>query len=150
MAIEDEFATRMTGDATLMAILTGGVFKSGTVGPLGITRETATGAFDANGYLEPSVLVRQRSKVPTGDVEDYTDQSTSTSQIVEIWLYEDSAGYTNIDAAMQRIYDLFQGHQLTGTFEARLANTIERARDEGSLNGASMARMDFQVISIIQ
>lgn len=133
-----------------MAILLGSVFKSGTVGPLGITRDTAAGAFDANGYLEPSALVKQRGNVPTGDVEDYTDQSTSASQIVEVWIYEDSPGYTNIDAAAQRIYDLFQGHQLTGTFEIRLANVLDRQRDEGSLNGASLARLDWQVISIIQ
>lgn len=149
MAIEDDFATRMTADATLMLILTGGVFKSGTVGPLGITRETAAGAF-SGGYLRPCALVKQGGNVPTGDIEDYTDQSTSASRRVEVWLYEDSPGYTNIDAAAQRIYDLFQGHQLTGTFEIRLANVLDRQRDEGSLSGASMARMDFQVISIIQ
>src|SRR5687767_4948085 len=135
MAIEDAFEARMEADSALMLILTGGVHTSGDVGLEGITREAVPGAF-SGGYLLPTALIRQRGRIPTADVVDYDEQITSARQIVEVWLYEDR-GYTSIDAASARIYTLFQGHIMDDTFEIRLANVIDRQRDEGSLAGAS-------------
>jgi hypothetical protein len=149
VAREDDFAARMEADTTLMAILTGKVWASGEVGLEGITRDAAPTAFDASGWLKPCALVRQRGNVPTFDVVDYDAQVTSARQIVEIWLYQDS-GYAAIDAAMARLYTLFQGHIMAGTFEIRLANDVDRQRDTGALAGASLRRLDFQVDSIIQ
>lgn len=148
MTRENDFATRMIADTTLIAILTGGVYQSGLVGLEGITRETTPAAF-SSGYLRPCALVKQRGNVFTGEVEDYTDLSAAARQVVEVWLYEDR-GYTAIDAAAARIYALFQGYQFGGTFDIRLANVIDRQRDAGSLNGASLARLDWQVDSIYQ
>lgn len=147
MVREDEFATRMLADVTLMAILTGGVFKSGTVGRLGITRDSAAGAFDAGGYLRPCALVRDRALVPDGVVRDAIVRAVSTAQVVEVWLYEDT-GFTAIDAALARLLTLFEGYQFTTGFPAEWVNTINRVRDEGALLGASMARMDFLIRSV--
>lgn len=149
MSREGDFAARMTGDATLMAILTGGVHQAGLLGVERITRETVAAAFDANGYLKPCALVQQRADVPTGDVVDYIAQVTSNRQIVEIWVYQDSPGYTAIDAALARLRTLFFGYQFSDTFELRIANVLDRERDDGSLAGASMARQDWQVDSIV-
>lgn len=148
VAIEDDFRTRMIGSTTLMAILTGGVHVSGTVGPLGITRETTPSAFDANGWLKPCALVKQAGNIPTFDVQDHDSQLVSARQRVEIWLYQDR-GYTAIDAAYALIYALFQGKPVGDTFEAVLVNDIDRQRDMGALAGASMRRLDFQLDSII-
>lgn len=147
MSRESDFATRMTGDATLMAILTGGVFKSESIGLEGITRATATGAFDTNGYLKPCALVKQRGLIPDGQIADGISQKTSAAQVVEVWLYQDQL-YTSIDSAMARLYTLFQGYQLSDTFPIEWVNTIDRQRDDGALKGKSLARMDFQVRSI--
>jgi hypothetical protein len=146
MTREADFATRMTGDATLMLILTGGVFKTETVGVEGITRETTPAAF-SSGYLLPCALVRQRAIVPDGIVEDDIEQDTSVRQVVEIWLYEDR-GYTSIDAAASRLFVLFQGWQPSDAFPVKLINQIERMRDEGALKGASLGRLDFETFSI--
>lgn len=148
MAREDDFATRMTGDATLMAILTGGVHKAGTVGIEGITRDATPAAF-SGGYLLPCALVAQEGNVPTSDVVDYIAQHTSARQRVQIYLYQDSPGYTAIDAAYARLYILFQGHRFSDTFDIRLANDNDRQRDIGSLAGASMRVLDWQVDSIL-
>lgn len=148
MAREDDFKTIMAADATLVAILTGGVYTSGVVGLEGITRDTVPAAF-SGGYLLPCALVRQRGNIPTGDVEDYNDQTTSASQIVEIWLYQDR-NYTQIDLAAARLYVLFQGRVMNDSFEIRLANDLDRQRDEGSLDGASLRRLDWQVVNIIE
>lgn len=147
MAREDDFASRMTGDATLMVILTGGVFKSGTVGDEGITRETAPDAFDANGYLEPCALVVQRAAVPDNQVRDGIAQHTSTVQVVEVWLYQDS-GYTQIDLAKARLYVLFEGYQFNDSLPVESVNEVGRERDDGALAGASLERVDFAVYSV--
>lgn len=148
MATEDLFKTRMVADSTLMAILGGGVFTAGTVGDLGVTRETTPAAFDTSGYLKPSALVRQRGNVPDGNVRDGMAQVTSAIQVVEIYMYQDS-GYDQIDLALARLYDLFEGYQFANSFPAELVNIIDRQRDTGALAGASLARMDFAVFNII-
>lgn len=147
MSRENDFASRMTADATLMAVLTGGVFKTETTGVEGIVRETAPTAFDANGYLKPCALVRQRALIPDGIVEDDIEQDTSVRQVVEIWLYEDR-GYTSIDAAASRLFVLFQGYQFADAFPAKLISQIERQRDMGALNNASLGRLDFEIFSV--
>lgn len=150
MAHEDEIAALLEADATLLAILTGGVYTAGTVGLDGITRESAPDAFDASGWLLPCALVKQRGNVPTSDVRDYDAQVTSATQVVEVWLYSDQGdGYTAIDQAKDRIYTLLQGEMLSDSFEVTLTNVIDRQRDTGALNGSSMARMDFAVYSLI-
>lgn len=146
MTREADFAARMTGDATLMAILTGGVFQAGNVGVEGISRETTPTAF-SGGFLLPCALVRQRALVPDGIVEDDIAQDTGFRQVVEIWLYEDR-GYTSIDSAANRIFVLFQGYQFADSFPVKLVNQIERERDPGALSGASLARLDWEVFSV--
>ncbi len=147
MATEDTIAAKLNTDATLLAILTGGVYARGALGREGLTRETATAAFDANGYLEPCAVVAQRALVPDGNVQDQMSQQASASQVVEIYLYEDT-GYDNIDAAMDRIYALLQGYQLSGAFPLEWTNTVDRQRDRGALDGASLARMDWAIYQV--
>lgn len=148
MSREADFAARMTADSALMLILTGGVYRAELVGLEGLTRETTPNAFDANGYLKPSVLVRQRGNVPDGTVRDGLAQVVSTTQVVELYLYEDR-GYTAIDAALARLFVLLEGHIFAGSYPVELVNVIDRARDEGALNGASLARQDWAVYSIL-
>lgn len=148
---QNDFYNRMIGDTALTTTLTGGIFKSEDVGIEGISRTTTPSAFDALGeYLKPCALVTQRSLVPTGDVLDYGTQVISARQVVEIFLYADSgAGFTAIDTAIARLKVLFMGYVFAGTFEVTLANLIDRARDEGALQGSAMAKMDWQVDSIM-
>lgn len=144
MAREGDFKTRMTGDATLMAILTGGVFVSGETGRDGLTRGDIAGS---DGWIRPAALVRERAVVPDGWVHDQEAQHASARQVVEIWLYED-ASYAAIDAAMNRLYTLFQGYMFTDTYPIEWIGGINRQRDEGSLLGASLGRIDFAVFSV--
>lgn len=146
MSLEAEFKTAMEADATLMAVLTGGVYTSAEAGRDGITRTDTPGAF--SDYLLPCALVKQRGLLPDFFIEDSIEQMASTVQIVEIWLYEDS-GYTNIDLALAQLFITFFGNQLNGSFELTLINTIDRETDSGQLNGASMARQDWQVNKIL-
>lgn len=148
MSIETDFQDRMEADATLMAILTGGVYVSGELGPLGINRTDAPGAFDGNGYLLPCALVRERPLVPDLEVNDYLEQVASATQVVEIYIYQDR-GYSSIDAALDRLFVLFFGYQFNGTFPLEWLGTLNRERDQGALDGKSMARMEWLVPFII-
>lgn len=148
MSRESEVKAVLAADATLMAILTGGVFASEDVGVEGISRETTPGAF-SSGYLKPCALVKQRVEMVTPDVEEFDSLYISTSQIVEIWLYEDR-GYSSIDSAKSRILTLLNGKILTQSFEMKLAMIVHRQRDLGALKGASLERMDWQIWAVIQ
>lgn len=150
MAREDEVAAILEADVTLMAILTGGVYTSGELGPLGITRDTAEGAFDADGWLQPCALVKEAPTVSTSDVTDYEAQVQSARQRVEIWLYQDQGSYAALDSARARIYTLLQGYVFDDSFELSLAQEWTRQRDPGALSGASMARQDWRVDFIKQ
>lgn len=146
MSREDDFQTLLEADGTLMAILTGGVYTKAETGRDGITRDATPDAF-SSGFLVPCALVKQRGLVPDNAIRDSEEQETSAAQVVEIYIYEDS-GYTNIDAAVARIKTLLVGHLFSDSFEVEWFNMIDRERDTGALQGASMARMDFSVRSI--
>lgn len=150
MSRESQFETLLEADATLMALLTGGVFTKESTGVEGITRETATSAFDANGYLKPCALIRERELVPDNAVRDPMAQKTSAAQVVEVWLYADAgAGYTAISSAKDRIYTMLEGYQFSGDgFEVQWVNSLGNLRDMGALKNSCMSRIDFIVYSI--
>lgn len=148
MSIETDFETRMEADTTLMAILTGGVYTAGALGRLGINRTDTPAAFDGNGYLLPCALVRERPLVPDLQVNDFLEQIASATQVVEIYVYQDT-GYGSIDSALARLFTLFFGYNFTRTFPLEWIGTLNRERDQGALDGKSMARMEWLVPFVI-
>ena len=152
MSREADFYTILNADATLLATLTGGVWKRELLGVEGITRQTAAAAFDATtGYLKPCALIAERATVPDGAVKDLMVRVVSTRVIVEVYLFGDSgAGYTALDTAAARIYALLQGRQLTASAEVELVNVVGRWREVGgSLANACATRLDFLVPGIM-
>ena len=150
MSREADFYAVLNADATLLATLTGGVWKRESTGVEGITRATASTAFDSNGYLRPCALIAERATVPDGVVKDLMAQKVSTRAVVEIYLFADNAtGYATLDAAADRVYTLLQGRQLSASFEIELVNVVGRWREVGgSLANAIATRLDFLVPGI--
>lgn len=146
--IDDTTASPViVGGTALMATLTGGVFTKAAVGREGITRDSASSAF-SGGFLLPCALVKQRGLVPDGQIRDEETQVVSGTQVIEVYLYEDS-GYTSIDAARSRLVKLFLGHQFSDSFPVEWINLIDREREIGSaLLGASLVRVDFLVRNV--
>jgi hypothetical protein len=139
----------MIADATLLATLTGGVFTYASLGREGLTRESLAAAFDATTkLLKPCAVVKQRFPVPDGEVVDTVEKIASVSQVIEIWIYEDTS-FTNTDAARSRLFSLFFGYQFADSWELSLVGGLDRQNDTGQLSGASMARMDWQVNSLM-
>jgi hypothetical protein len=62
--------TLIEANAPIMAILTGGVYAYGALGIAGLTRESVAAAFDANGFLKPCLIVKQRAAVPDLILDD--------------------------------------------------------------------------------
>lgn len=148
MSRETDFSTRIEANAPIVAILTGGVYVYGALPPEGITRETVTAAFDANGYLKPMVVVKMRPLVSDGAVDDLQEQEASTRQVVELWIYQDRL-YDKIDSVLPLLKALFHGYKFTDSFPVEWDGTpITRGRDEGTLRGASMARQDWLVSNV--
>lgn len=149
MSRETDFETRMEADATIMALLTGGVHVYGSLGLQGVTRETVPAAFDANGFLKPLCVVKQRAAVPDGAVDDMIEKDASYGQAVELWFYEDRL-FANIDPAVARAKVLFHGHRFSDSFPMEApVNIITRGIEgDGALKGKSVARQDWQVIDI--
>lgn len=151
MSREADIYAILSADATLLATLTGGVYKRESVGIEGITRATASGAFDSNGYLRPCALIAERATVPDGAVKDLMARVVSTRVVVEVYLYADSsAGYTPLDTAAARVYALLQGAVLANSFEVELVNAVGRWREmDGSLMNACATRYDWLVAGIM-
>ena len=152
MSRESDFYAVLNADATLLATLTGGVWKRETLGVEGVTRATAPTAFDATtGYLKPCALIAERATVPDGVVKDLMAQKVSTRVTVEVYLYGDAgAGYSALDTAAARIYVLLQGKQLANSAEIELVNVVGRWREvDGSLMNACATRYDFLVPGIM-
>ena len=151
MSREADFYAVLNADATLLATLTGGVWKRESVGVEGLTRATAAAAFDSSGYLRPCALIAERATVPDGVVKDLMAQKVSTRVIVEVYLYADAgAGYSALDTAAARIYVLLQGKQFTGSAEVELVNVVGRWREvDGPLRNAAGIRYDWLVPGIM-
>lgn len=151
---EAEVVTLLSADATLTAILAGGVYGFAASGLEGIRRggdSPTNAAFDSNGYLKPCVLVRQRDNVPDGIVSDDEEPLDSTVQVVELYFYQDR-GYDAIDAAIVRarvVLRKAQASAFANSFPPQLAHIVDRFPDNAALNGASGARMDFAFYGLL-
>lgn len=151
MSREADIYAILSADATLLATLTGGVYKRESTGIEGITKQTTPAAFDTDGYPKPCALIAERATVPDGVVKDLMARVVSTRVTVEVYLYSDSsAGYGPLDTAFARIYALLQGRQLTASFELELVNAVGRWREiDGPLMNANATRYDFGVTGIL-
>lgn len=143
----DVYTALHTGGVLEALYLTGGLYKYEDLGPEGISRESTPTVFDANGYLQPCGLIKQRSTVNTGDLSDYEYKLISLREVIELYLYQDR-GYDKIDGAKNLIMTELTGEIFSATYEMDLFNIIDRQRDNGALNGASLIRMDWSIVSV--
>ena len=144
---ESEVVAYLQADTALTAILTGGIYANSELGREGITQDSCPDCFDSNGYLLPCAIVKQRGDIPDTRIADEAGRIIAQSLMVEVWLYED-VGYTAIDAAKARLFSILHGHKFNSAWPADWAFTTPPMRDEGSLNGAAMQRVDYQIRSL--
>lgn len=117
-------ATKLSGDATLMAILLGGIHTTSE-----ISRQGTPTAFDSTTKeLLPCGLVKLSTSVPSGGLPN-TERLT-----VRIWLYQ-RTGFDSIEPAARRIYALLHKVRLApsdgavGVWEILHADDVPNSED---------------------
>lgn len=96
----------LIADATLMAILTGGLWNALTVGE--ISRQNTPGAFNGGGEILPCGLIKDETITPWGP-----NLNSARSYFV-IYLYQNFS-YAQIDLARKRIYTLLHRNKVVPT-----------------------------------
>jgi hypothetical protein len=129
----------LTGDVTLMATLTGGIFDASVLDREGLDLATVQ---DANGRLKPCGVLRWRGSNPIDPAVLPAEQ-----RFLEVWLYEDQ-GTANIETAKRLIkallhYKLFQADNCGLAWLEWAGDLGETTADE--LGGASADRSRFAV-----
>ena len=114
----------LTADVTLTGTLTGGVYALRE-----LTRQSAPGAFDANGEIKPCALVRIEAEAQHGPFTGAAALSARTYVVVVLYQRD---GFTTIDAAMTRVRALLHRSKLgTGTWDIAWADDSGDLEDEG-------------------
>lgn len=133
MVVKTAVTQILTGDGTLMALLTGGVYAVAQIAP-GMDAPTP---FDEVGRVKPSALVRNEAAASTGPLGSF-ELGT-----VLVFFY-DYAGYATIDTAVERAKTLLHGRYLgDGAYELRHADDVLDQYDDAIL--AYMHRSRYQV-----
>jgi hypothetical protein len=124
---------RLSGDATLMATLSGGLHTQSE-----ISRQLTPAAFDANGEILPCGLLKLETQSPWGPF------AHSSRLYFSVMLYQ-RAGYEAIETARTRLYQLLHEQKATpasgGCWEIRHSGDVLDAED-GAL-GCSLAVSRF-------
>ncbi len=145
MSRETEVAAYLRADATLTALLPGGIYSESDMGEAGITSAESTPAVWTGGVFQPCAVVRERMPVPQYQVVDETAQLTDQAQSVEVYVY--SRVPATLETAHGRIYTLVQGHRFTAAWGARWQGGVSNRRAP-ELPDVWMARRDYRLISI--
>lgn len=108
----------LQGDASLVGILTGGVYDGTEVSD--VSRQTTPPAYDDYSELKPCAIVKPETQAPAGPHPD------GSRLYVTIWFYQQS-GSAAIDAGRVRAYQLLHRATLAGSdglWDVRHANDL--------------------------
>lgn len=142
MAYPAQITALLTADATLTALLTGGIHAFESLPRNGVKELSAAWA---NGRMKPLAVVKGRSHVPFGGIKDTQTQFTTSRQIVEIWLYNDGdQKYTTLRSAQDRIFTLLHLKRIAGAYQIRYVSDL--IAPDPVLNNAATIRLEYAVI----
>lgn len=145
MSIDHDIETFLDADATLTALLTGGIYAWDGLPRNGFTRQDVPTAF-TNSILKPVCIVKARDSVPFAGIGDNGTQTHTMRTPIELYLQVDGdAGYTTLDSAKDRIYTLLHKKPIAGVGNCRWAN--ERKYRDFTLNNAASYRLEYDLIS---
>jgi len=120
MSLSSEVKTVLDANASLMAVLTGGVH----VDVEEISLQKTPGAFDSNKEIKPCALIKIPNETPTGPYP------TSARTTIVVYLYQRS-GYDKIAAAMVYIYGELNEKRIgTNVWNIEHVNSVHQQRDQ--------------------
>jgi hypothetical protein len=119
MSLASDIKIALESNDDLMDILTGGVHCDVEE----LSRQNTPGAFDSNGEIQPSALVKLGVEIPTGPF-------VRAAQCPVIIYFYDRQGFANIDAAMGLVFDQLNETQ-TGdrVWNLAFSNSVYNQRD---------------------
>lgn len=122
----------LTGDATLMALLTGGVHAATE-----ISRQNTPAAFDANSELKPCALLKLEAARAT------PPHDAGVRQLLALYVYQRD-GFTVIDTAVDRVFALLNGTPIAsvGVYELRHVDDSPDMQDTGIDAALRIARYE--------
>lgn len=139
MTVRADVLATLDDDATLMAILTGGLYDASLLPADGLTRTAAPAAFDGV-RVKPCGLIRWRNMSETALV------GSSRRRFFQIFFYQ-VAGYSQIEAAQERCRVLLHHKKQFKTSGGQVYYTrwIGDVNDliAEELDGAAMGYSDF-------
>lgn len=113
--MRDTVKTLLEGNAPIMALLTGGVYAAKEISR---SDEVTAAAFDANGELQPCVLV----KLPGEETQEPAD--ILGAQALDLYFYERNS-YTAIDAALPLVRAILHKQKI-GTSADKVFQVLHR------------------------
>jgi hypothetical protein len=120
MTLSSELKTVLQANASLMAVLTGGIF----VDVEELSLQKTPGAFDTNKEVKPCVLIKVPNETPAGPYK------TSVRTTIVIYFYQRS-GYDKIAAAMVYAYGELNEEKIgTGVWNIEHVNSVHQQRDQ--------------------
>lgn len=146
MTVLEDVATLLRADGTLAGYLTGGIFGDAADGasPAGaeeISRSRTPAAFDANGEIQPVILLKNEQTVGRDGMVDH-----GADTYLAIFFYQ-RRGYDSIRPAMARVYALLHRQPLAGYLLVRRVNELDSLRDPGL--DSSMTQQRYQLTKIV-
>jgi hypothetical protein len=149
MTVASEVVDLLKTNASLVALLTGGIYSAEDLGKLGVTRTTlGQTAWDANSKLKPLCYVTVRPVVATPhEITDEEHKYLSVRQAVEVRVYQDES-YDIIFQAKQKIFSTLHATQNLNRRYLFESERDERQSEE--LAGASETVLDYQAIYILK
>lgn len=140
--------TRLTGDAPLVALLTGGVHLWTDLPADGIKPSSFASVYINGKKLKPLCVVRGRSSTPFGP-KLRRDQFRPMRQAIEIYLYDDrDAGFATLKSAVALIHADLEQKRVANSWKILTTAAPFEYRDT-DLNNAVALRIEYTVIGHI-
>jgi len=136
----------LTGDATLMALATGGVYDGDSVGRRGLTRETLATAGQV--AIDPAIYINWVTDTPYGVRQEVLQ---ARRVFAEIYFYQDT-GYATVRAMRQRVRELleYEPVQYDDPASERMRDIFWRGdiveRKDESLSDVSMEQSQYEIL----
>jgi hypothetical protein len=145
----DTVASPIVPGTPLETLLPGGIYNYPDTGRKGLTRLLSPQAFsESQGVLRPTAVVLQHKEIVDGQIVDPVSGYNSTVTPIMIWVYDNgftTEGYTNIEAACNRIYRLLAFTQLTGMYQILWDGYKGKGKREPLLKDAAFWSVGYNV-----
>ena len=136
----DEVVAVLQADSQLTALLSGGIYNY--LDRKEISRQFTPEVYDANGELQPCLLVREETRIPENSLWD------SATLYLTLFFYQ-RYGYREISAARGRVYKLLHRTQpvvASGDSIYEIFHAGDIAGQEDVQLNASLEQSRYQVV----